>query len=133
MTKIHRRSVLLGSVAAAALAATSLRSVAETTSLSDIGASIVSSPEVTIFQAREIVTLDPSRPIAEAVAVVGGRILATGSLDEVEAIVGDQPRRYDARFADKVIVPGFIAQLGFGRPGTTRVTCTLGAFSYDSR
>ncbi|MBE9640556.1 amidohydrolase [Salipiger mangrovisoli] len=110
MTNIHRRSVLLGSVAGAALAATSVRSVADTTSLSDIGASIVSSPEVTIFQAREIVTLDPSRPIAEAVAVVGGRILATGSVDEVEAIVGDQPRRYDARFADKVIVPGFIAQ-----------------------
>ncbi|MBL8581473.1 MAG: amidohydrolase family protein [Rhizobiaceae bacterium] len=67
-------------------------------------------PEVTIFRAKEIVTLDAARPTAEAVAVVGDRILAVGSLDELTTAVGDQPFKLDTTFADKVIVPGFIAQ-----------------------
>ncbi|WP_253949055.1 hypothetical protein [Mangrovicoccus sp. HB161399] len=110
MANIQRRSVLPGDVADAASATSIGRTAADTASLSDIGGSTVSAPAVTIFEAREIITLDPSRPVAQAVAVVGGRILATGSLEEVEAIVGDQPRRYDSRFSGRVIVAGCIAQ-----------------------
>ncbi len=83
---------------------------AQSISLSDIGGSILGGPPATVFTAREIVTLDASRPLARAVAVVNDRILATGSLEEVEAVLGDQPYEIDARFADLVIVPGFIAQ-----------------------
>lgn len=67
-------------------------------------------PEATIYTAREIVTLNPDKPKVTAVAVVNDRILATGSLKELKAIAGDQPYRVDNTFADKVIVPGFIAQ-----------------------
>jgi hypothetical protein len=38
-------------------------------------------PEVLIYTAREIVTLDENRPSVEAVAIEGDRIIATGGLD----------------------------------------------------
>ena len=67
-------------------------------------------PQAVIYTAREIVTLDPARPTAQAVAVVGDRILATGTLDELKVAMGPQPYRVDETFASQVIVPGFIAQ-----------------------
>lgn len=84
---------------------------AETSSLQDVGgASWKDLPSITIYPAREVVTLDPDRPTAEAVAVVGDRILATGELEALKRRAGDQEFRIDETFADKVIVPGFIAQ-----------------------
>jgi len=65
---------------------------------------------VTIFKAREIITLDPAKSKAEAVAVVGDRILAVGTLAELKAAIGNQEFAIDETFADKVIVPGFIGQ-----------------------
>ncbi len=67
-------------------------------------------PSVTIYTAKEIVTLDPEKPSATAVAVVNDRILAVGSLEELKAAAGEQPYSIDNTFADKVIVPGLIAQ-----------------------
>lgn len=67
-------------------------------------------PGATIYVAREVVTLDPDKPSAGAVAVVGDRILAVGSLKDLKAAAGEQPYEVDETFADKVIVPGFIAQ-----------------------
>ena len=60
-----------------------------------------------IFTARRIITIDPAKPFATAVAVADGRITAVGSLDEVRAAVG-QGVPVDERFADKVLLPGFI-------------------------
>ncbi len=84
---------------------------AQTASLQDV-AKVAGQPlpAAVIYTAKEIVTLDPSRPSAQAVAVVGDRILATGPLDELKAAMGSQPYRVDATFANQVIVPGFIAQ-----------------------
>lgn len=86
--------------------------VAQSTSLQDLAGKVAAEPlpRVTIYKAREIITLDPARPKAEAVAVVGDRILATGTLAELKAVIGDQEFAVDDSFADKVIVPGFIAQ-----------------------
>ncbi|MCZ8098617.1 MAG: amidohydrolase [Burkholderiales bacterium] len=67
-------------------------------------------PEATIYTAKEVVTLDPTNPSAEAVAVVGNRILAVGSLDDLKKAADGQPYKVDTTFSDKVIVPGFIAQ-----------------------
>lgn len=67
-------------------------------------------PRVTIFRARDVITLDPDKPSATAVAVLGERILAVGSVAELEAAAGGQPYVMDETFADKVIVPGLIAQ-----------------------
>ncbi len=63
MNKFTRRTLLLGSVAGAAVMATIGRVFGQTNSLSDIGDTIVSSPEATIYTAREIVTLDPPWPM----------------------------------------------------------------------
>lgn len=79
-------------------------------SLQDLSVASEPLPTATIFTAKEILTLDPAKPRAEAVAVVGSRILAVGSLEELKAAAGDQPYFVDNRFAGKVIVPGFIAQ-----------------------
>ena len=63
-----------------------------------------------IYPAREIVTLDPARPSAQAVAVRGDRIIGVGSLDELRRAAGEEPYAVDATFANQVIVPGLIAQ-----------------------
>lgn len=83
---------------------------AEEASLQDIAKAMQTLPQIVIYQAKEIVTLDPGKPKAQAVAVVGDRILATGTLDELKAAAGKQPYAVNMTFADKVIVPGFIAQ-----------------------
>src|SRR5690606_40391770 len=44
-------------------------------------------PEMILTNAR-VLTMDPARPRAEAVAVAGGRIAAVGSRAEVEALAG---------------------------------------------
>ena len=67
-------------------------------------------PRVTIFRAREIITLDPDKPSATAVAVLGPRILAVGSVEELQAAAAGQPYVVDETFAGKVITPGLIAQ-----------------------
>jgi len=79
-------------------------------SLQDLSLAAQPLPSVTIYTAKEIITLDPDRPRAEAVAVVGDRILATGTLEELEAAAGDQPYSIDRTLSDQVIVPGLIAQ-----------------------
>ena len=86
--------------------------VAQAPSLQEIGGKVMASqlPEVVIYRAKEIVTLDPAQPTVQAVAVVGDRILATGTLEQLKTAVGVQKYSVDETFADKVLVPGFIAQ-----------------------
>jgi len=84
--------------------------MAEPVTLQDIGDSMDSLPEIVIYPAREIVTLDPAKPTVQAVAVVGDRILAVVSLDELKVAAGKQPYTVNETFANQVIVPGFIAQ-----------------------
>ena len=64
-----------------------------------------SESDTTIYPARLVRTLDCGRPVADAVAVRGDRILAVGSLHELTAY---GPSRIDDRFRDHVIVPGFV-------------------------
>jgi len=99
--------------AAAMLVATCLAAgtaSGEQPSLQDLSAAMQALPSIVIYPAREIVTLDPARPTARAVAVVGDRILAVGELDELKAATGGQPYTVNPQFADQVVVPGFIAQ-----------------------
>lgn len=58
-----------------------------------------------IFAARRIVTMNPSRPNATHVAVRDGRIVAAGSREELDCLPGAVR---DDRFADKVLLPGFV-------------------------
>ena len=66
-------------------------------------------PPVTIYVARDVVTMDPARPRAGAVAVSDGRILGVGSREQMLNLAGPGAT-LDARFADRVIVPGLIDQ-----------------------
>ena len=59
----------------------------------------------TIYSARRIITMNPRRPEATHVAVRDGYILGAGALDELAGWGGYE---LDERFADKVIMPGFV-------------------------
>lgn len=84
---------------------------AQTNSLQDVGGSSWrEQSSITIYTAKEVITLDPERPTATAVAVVGDRILGAGDLEMLKQLAGTQAFRIDETFSDKVIVPGFIAQ-----------------------
>ena len=58
-----------------------------------------------IFRARRIRTMNPARPLATHVAVRDGRILGTGSLED---LTGWGEYSLDERFAEKVLLPGFV-------------------------
>ena len=53
-----------------------------------------------------IVTVDPTLPEAEAIAVRGDRIIAVGSTDEIETLVGGATRVID--LGGRLAIPGFI-------------------------
>ncbi len=111
MKKFDRRVVLRASIwGGTYLCSTGISALANVPSLSDIGGLMNSRDEVTIYTATQIVTLNSEQPEAQAVAVVNGKILAVGSMDEVQVLLVDQPYVIDTSFEDKVIVPGFIAQ-----------------------
>ena len=59
----------------------------------------------TIYPAKRIITMNPNRPVVEAVAVRDGRILGAGSVKELQTW-GDF--EVDDRFIDKFILPGFV-------------------------
>lgn len=67
-----------------------------------------SSRKITIYTAKRIVTLDPGTPSAEAVAVMNGKILGVGTLDEVRGWITNEEFEIDRRFQDAVIIPGLI-------------------------
>jgi hypothetical protein len=83
---------------------------AEEATLQDIAKAMQALPQIVIYQAKEVVTLDPEKPTAQAVAVVGDRILATGSLNALKAAAGNQPYTVNTTFANQIIIPGLIAQ-----------------------
>ena len=62
-------------------------------------------PEMILTNAR-VLTMDPARPRAEAVAVAGGRIAAVGSRAEVEALAGPATEVIDCKGA--TLLPGFV-------------------------
>ncbi len=65
----------------------------------------MSSNDKTIFVARNIITMNPSQPVAQYIAVNEGRIMAVGPWQGVEHL---KDYRLDERFADKIILPGFV-------------------------
>ncbi|MEM7094861.1 MAG: amidohydrolase [Actinomycetota bacterium] len=59
----------------------------------------------TIYPARRVITMNPTHPYVDAVAVAGDRILGAGTVEE---LAGWGEHTVDDRFADKVLTPGFI-------------------------
>jgi len=67
-------------------------------------------PADLVLLGGRIVTLDPRRPEAEALAARDGRIVAVGSAAEVRGLVGARTRVVD--LAGRLAVPGFIEAHG---------------------
>lgn len=65
-----------------------------------------SSNDITIYHAKEIVTLDEKVASANAVSVKSDRVMAIGSLDDL--IERNPDASIDHQFQNDVIVPGFI-------------------------
>ncbi len=59
----------------------------------------------TVYSAKKIITMNPNQPEVTHVAVREGRILGAGSLSDLEPW-GEYT--LDERFADKVLMPGFV-------------------------
>ena len=66
------------------------------------------SASVVIHLAASVITVDPTQPRAEAVAVADGRIVGVGSVTELRAEFSTAT--VDETFADSVVVPGLIDQ-----------------------
>ncbi|MGD9829930.1 MAG: amidohydrolase [Hyphomicrobiaceae bacterium] len=60
---------------------------------------------IRILRARRIITMDHNRPTATHVAIRDGRILGVGDLAD---LTGWGSYELDERFADKVLMPGFV-------------------------
>ena len=77
-------------------------------------------PDATkIYPAKAVVTVDPSNPYAEAVAVAGEDIVGVGSL---EALQTQFPRaEFDTQYQNAIIIPGLI---------DPHVHMTLGSMMY---
>ena len=73
----------------------------------------------------KVVTMDPARPQAQAVAVRGGRILAVGSEKEIALLIGPSTKVVD--LGGKLAIPGFIEGHGhFMGVGEAQVNLKLG-------
>ncbi len=59
-----------------------------------------------ILRHGKIVTLDPKHPIAQAIAIGGGKVLSTGSDFDMRAFTGPDTRVID--LAGQLAIPGFI-------------------------
>ena len=68
----------------------------------------------TIFTARRIITMNGYRPLAQAVLVRDGRIVAVGTVEECQAWGA---ANVDDRFADKVLMPGMVEAHGHSAEG----------------
>lgn len=104
------RRTFLHLMAGASTAAMSSSAFAQAIGLQDMGTAAVPLPSTRIYVAKQILTMDPTHPQVEAVAVVNNRVAAVGTLSELQAMAGDQPFEVDNTFRDKVIIAGFVEQ-----------------------
>lgn len=71
--------------------------------------------QTVVYPARLVRTMDPANPTAEAVAVRGDRIRAVGAVDE---LMNYPAAALDDRYADAVLLPGFVEAHSHAGTGT---------------
>lgn len=71
--------------------------------------------QTVVYPARLVRTMDPANPTAEAVAVRGDRIRAVGSVEE---LMSYPAAVLDERYADAVLLPGFVEAHSHAGTGT---------------
>ncbi|NNC99468.1 MAG: amidohydrolase [Gammaproteobacteria bacterium] len=67
-----------------------------------------STAPLTVFVAREIITMEAALPRATAVAVADGKIVSVGSLQSLQPWISGREVTIDTTFKDNVLMPGFI-------------------------
>jgi len=70
------------------------------------GSGLGAEPADLVLRGGKIVTLDPARPLAEAIAIAGERIVAVGTTAEIAPRIGPETKVLDV--AGKFVMPGFI-------------------------
>lgn len=91
-------------------------------------------PPITVFTAKQVVTMDPGWPTGTAVAVRGGKVLSVGRSMEDLAPWLDAARRdgtavtVDDTFKDHVLVPGFVE--AHGHPLIGAIALSMPSLSY---
>jgi len=68
----------------------------------------MAAPGLTVYTARNIITMEPALPQATAVAVEDGRIVAVGSLESLQPWLNARGGTVDRSLEDKILMPGFI-------------------------
>jgi len=77
--------------------------------LAEEGPSELPYPSITIYEAETIITMEPGLPEAKFVATADGLILGLAdSVDDLSAWTEGREVTIDRRFADDVLMPGFI-------------------------
>jgi predicted amidohydrolase YtcJ len=64
--------------------------------------------EIVVYTARAIHTMNPSFPVARAVAVCGERIIEVGDRESLRPWLDAHPHRFDDRLENHILMPGFI-------------------------
>ena len=64
--------------------------------------------EITVYTAKEIRTMEREAPIAHAVAVANGKIVAVGEMDDLKPWLEKYDHKIDDTFKDKILLPGLI-------------------------
>ena len=91
--------------------------------VTSLGAAMAAEDDVTVFTAGKIVTMDPGWPEATAVAVMNGRILSVGTMEDLKPWLDRYPGyKVDTQFSDKVIYPGFVEAHSHPLIGGTSLT-----------
>jgi len=81
-------------------------------------------PADLVFTSGSVMTMDPGKPRAAAVAVSGGRIAAVGTHAEIRAWIGPRTQRID--LAGRTLLPGFQdAHVHPATSGLELLFCTL--------
>lgn len=80
---------------------------------------------ITIYAARRVLTMNPSMPEATHIAVEDGRIRGVGTL---KSLAGIGKHELDERFADQVILPGFVEGHSHAMEGLLWDYCYTGLF-----
>ncbi|WP_226634154.1 amidohydrolase [Novosphingobium profundi] len=100
----------LKALPALVLALAPLQGAAQSPALQDAFDRFPQLSNTTVYVGREVLTLNPDAPSAEAVAVAHGRIIDVGTLEGIEGRLPEGSYTVDRSFEDKVIVPGFVEQ-----------------------
>lgn len=65
-------------------------------------------PEIKVYLAKKIVTMQEELAEATAIAVQDGKIAAIGNLESIQQDLGEQTFSVDNSYADNILYPGFI-------------------------